>query len=155
MCLLDVRMQWSLRVYSFSTLVTTSQKLKIPCYCPSLLIIHLPCPLVTNPTMCTSSPGVHPQQVLEAKVFPQRLVHDLDRHCDECPALVTNLCLLTARSDVVVICHINIKDQLFCNRSECARLPERLAIAWVGGVDWSNLESDWCHLKALFLELVC
>jgi len=61
---------------------------------------------------------------------------------------------LTARSDLVVICHVDIEDELFGQGTEGALFSYRLAVAWVHRVDWSNLETDGGHLEALFAELI-
>ena len=40
-------------------------------------------------------------------------VDDLDSNSDESPALDTDVSLLAACSDVIIVCHIDIKDKLF------------------------------------------
>lgn len=60
--------------------------------------------------MCTSSSRVHPEQVLEPKVFPQPCVYHLDRHSDEAPALYADLGAGAACSYVIIVCHVDIED---------------------------------------------
>lgn len=49
----------------------------------------------------------------ESKVLTQRHVDDPDSHCNKLPALVADIRLVTARSDVVIICQIDIEAELF------------------------------------------
>ena len=49
-------------------------------------------------------------------------VDDLDSDSDEPPALGADVCLLTARPNVIVVCHIDIKDKLFTPSLEVSLL---------------------------------
>ena len=49
-------------------------------------------------------------------------VNDLDGNSDKLPALCANVSLLTACSDVVVVSHVNVKDQLLASRLEVSLL---------------------------------
>jgi len=44
-------------------------------------------------------------------------------------------------TNVVVICHIDVEDELFFNGSEGTGISERFAVARVGGVYWANFET--------------
>ena len=57
----------------------------------------------------------------------QRAVEDFDRHRDEAPAPLAHGLVLTARSDLVVVGHVDIKDELAQLRLERG-LEERLAV---------------------------
>jgi hypothetical protein len=54
--------------------------------------------------------------VLEAKIFSQRYIDHFNSHSHELPALVADIRLVTACSDVVVICQIDIETQFLCKR---------------------------------------
>jgi hypothetical protein len=57
-----------------------------------------------------SSPSrVHPQDVLEAKIIPQSNVNNFDGHCNELPALIADIRLVTTCPDIIVIGQIDIE----------------------------------------------
>ena len=68
--------------------------------------------------MDPSPSRVDPKKVLEPKVLAQRNVHDLNRDCHQLPAARADLRVLAARAHVVVVCHVDIKHELFLNRLE-------------------------------------
>lgn len=80
--------------------------------------------------------------MLEAKVFSQRKIYDLDGHCDELPALVADLRLGAAGTDLVVIRQIDIETEFLSNRLELAGVPQRLLVAGASGVYGADFESS-------------
>ena len=79
--------------------------------------------------------------MLESKIFAQGFVNNFDGHCDELPTLLTNLRTGAARSDAIVICHIDIEDKLFADRSKHGSFPEGLTISRIGRVNRTDLET--------------
>lgn len=151
---LNMWVKRTLNVDFLAALVATAQQFEVVCDTPPLLVVHFSGALVADPGVSASSTRVDPQDVLEAKVLPQCCVDHLDGHCDKGPAFVADVCALTARSDVVVIRHIDIKDQLFGDRAECTGFAQRLPVTRVGRVDGADFETDGRHLHALLAELV-
>src|SRR5690242_15382847 len=88
----------------------------------------------------------------ESKVLSQGNIHDLDSHCDESPAPVTDRCAGTACTYVIVICHINVEYQLFHKRAECTCFAEALSISWVCAVHGTNFKPRRQNLYALFAK---
>jgi hypothetical protein len=80
--------------------------------------------------------------VLEAKVLSQSKIYDLDGHRDELPALVADLRLGAAGTDLVIIRQIDIETELLPNRLELAGVPQRLLVAGAGGVYGADFESS-------------
>ena len=68
--------------------------------------------LIADPAVNTATTGIDPQQVLETEILAQADVEHLERHRHQRPALSTDPSLLAARPHVVVIRHIDIKNQL-------------------------------------------
>ena len=122
-------------------LCASLDNVEVPHHRPPLLVAHLPRRAVTDPGVHASPPRVHPQDVLEPKVLPQRRVDHLDRHRREGPALAADVRLVAARADVVVVRQIDIEAELLGDRLEGRLVAEGLAVAGVGGVDGADLES--------------
>lgn len=152
--LLQMRMQRPLDIDLFPALVAAAQQLQIASNGPALLIVHFSCPLVADPAMRASASRVDPQQMLETKVFSERHVNDLDGHGDKSPALLTDASATATRANLVVVRHVNIKDQLFGNGAKGAGFAHRLAVSWIRAVHGANLESCGCQLHALLAESV-
>ena len=57
---------------------------------------------------------------------PESPVDDLDSDSDEPPTLGADVCLLTACPNVIVVCHIDIKDKLFALSLEISLLDSVL-----------------------------
>ncbi len=53
---------------------------------------------------------------------PESSVDDLDGNSDELPTLGTDIRLLTARTNVIIVCHVDIKDKLFPSSLEVGLL---------------------------------
>ncbi len=68
--------------------------------------------------MDTSTSGVNPDEMFVAQVVAEGGADDLDGHCHKLPTFVTDVCLVTARSDIVVICQIDIETQLLGKGAE-------------------------------------
>ena len=79
--------------------------------------------------------------MFEGQVVPQGRIDDLDGHGNEGPTFVTDVGLIATGPNVVVVGQIQIEDQLFVQRSEVTGFAQGLAIAWVGGIDRTDLES--------------
>ena len=78
----------------------------------------------------------------EAKILPQRNIDDLDRHRDETPAPAADRRAGAARSDVVVVGHVDVEDELLGDRSEGGGWPaEGLAVTRIRRVDRTDLEA--------------
>lgn len=67
---------------------------------------------------------------------------------------MANRCACAACSNIIVICHVDIEDQLFHEGSEGACFAESFAVAWVGTVHGADLETGGEHLNALFSKEV-
>ena len=81
--------------------------------------------------------------MLEAEVVSQGNINHFYCHSNELPALIADICLVTAGTNVVVIRQIYIKAQFLSYGSEGGGFAESLPIAGVGAVYWSNFESGW------------
>lgn len=82
----------------------------------------------------------------------QRPVEQLDRDGDELPASRTDLFVLTARSDLIVICHVDIKDELASQWLQ-GRLQLLTLVLWSSIVDGPDLEPGWVETDELLLEV--
>ena len=65
--------------------------------------------LVADPAMDTSSPGVDPDDVLEAEVLAQGTFADLDGAGHVLPALLADGRALAARSHIIIVRKIDIE----------------------------------------------
>ena len=81
--------------------------------------------------------------MLEAEVLPERGIRDFDGHDDESPALVADVCLVAARSNLVVVRQIDIENELLGQRPEDGGFAQGLAVARVRGVDGADFETRW------------
>jgi hypothetical protein len=79
--------------------------------------------------------------MLESKVVPQSHINHFDSHCDELPALITNIGFVAASTNIIVIRQIYIKAQLLGYRFEGRSFAESLSIARVGAIYWTDFES--------------
>lgn len=136
-------MQRSLHIDLLATLSSAFDDFEIPCDGPPSLIVHVPCSFIADPGVGTSPARVDPHDVLKPEIGPQGYVDDFDGHGDERPAFVADVRLIATCSDLVVICQVDIENKLFRKRSESGRFAEGFAISWVGGVDWTDLETGW------------
>jgi hypothetical protein len=125
----QVRVQRSLDSNLLTTLRASLQNLKIAGNGLSLLVIKVTRFPVAYPSVGTTTTGVHPHDVLETEVITQSHIDDLDGHCDELPALVADVGLVAARTDIVVIRKIYIETQLLGHRSESGRTSKSLPFA--------------------------
>lgn len=87
----------------------------------------------------------------ESEILSQRNIHDLDSNRDKLPALLANVGLVATRSHIIVVCKINIEDQLFLDRAE-GSLAECFAVARVRRVDGSDLETGGVEAENIFAE---
>lgn len=71
--------------------------------------------------MNSATTRVHPEQVLVAKPLSHGSIEDTDRSADEAPAAFADVRSRTARSDAVVVRHVNIKNELSLSGGKCAR----------------------------------
>lgn len=108
-----MRVQRSPDVHLLATLCTTFEDLQISCHGPPLLVFHSPRLLIADPGVGATSTRVDPHDVLESEVLAQCLVYDLNSHGHELPTLDTNVCLVAACPNVIVICKIDIEAELF------------------------------------------
>jgi hypothetical protein len=138
---LEMRVERASDVDALATLVAAFEELKVARYCATLLVVHEACALVANPGVGSTATGVDPEDMRKAKVFAQCDVDDFYGHCNERPTPVTDRCAGTACTDIVVIRHIDIKDQLLHERAESAGFAEGFAIAWICAVHGTDLET--------------
>lgn len=92
--------------------------------------------------------------MLEAKVFTQRSVRDFDGHSHKLPALDADVRLIAARSDVIVVCQIDIEAYLLGNGTESGEVLELLPVAWIGAIDRANIETWWDVVQDVFPHAV-
>lgn len=116
------------------------------------MVIQIPGLLVAHPGVATSAARIDPEDVLEAKVFPQSRVENLDGHRHELPTLGTNVGLVTAGSDVIVVCQIDIETQLFCKRPERCRVAKHLPVPGIGCIDRADFYTVWQALYYVLAE---
>lgn len=90
--------------------------------------------------------------MFESEVLSQRGVHNLDRHCDKCPALVADVGFVAACTYLVVVREIYIEDQFFGNWSEGLGFRERLSIPRIRIVDWADFETRRIESENIFAE---
>jgi hypothetical protein len=154
MNILEMGVQGPLDIDLLAALVAALEQLKVAGNGLPLGILHLPRPLVADPSVGASTARVDPQDVLEAKVLAQSHVHDLDGHCDPLPAQRAYLGALAAGADGVVVGHVDIKHQLLLHGAEHAALAHRLAVARVCAVDGPDFEARGDLLHALLAEHV-
>lgn len=67
------------------------------------------------------------------------------------PALNADVRLVAARADLVVVRQVDIEDEFLGEGAESG-LAERLAVAWVGGVDRADFEAGGVKAENLFAE---
>ena len=84
--------------------------------------------------------------MLEAKIFSKAGIDDFDGHCDEVPAFVADIGFVAACSDLIVIRQIEIEYEFFGDGAEGGGFAEGFAIAWVGGIYWTDLEAGGIQL---------
>lgn len=130
-----------LHVNLLATAGTTSDNPKVSNDGPSLLVVHVAYLLITDPCVNTSTARVDPHDMLKAKVLAQCVIDDLDGHGHELPALIADVGFVTAGTDVVVVCQVDIKAQLLGNGLQRAGVAHRLAVARVCVVYGSDFES--------------
>lgn len=104
--------------------------------------------------MHATAARIDPEDVCEAKVVTEGGVNDFDGHGGEGPAFAADVGFGAARADVVVVCQVNIEDDLFGERPEGGGFAEGFTVAWVGGVDGSDLEAGWVQAENVFAEEV-
>lgn len=102
-------MQRSPQVDLLSALRATPNDLEVPRDGPALLVVHGAGLLIADPGVRATTARVHPYNVLETEVVAQRGVEHLDRHGHELPAFQTNVGLIAARADAVVVRQIDIE----------------------------------------------
>ena len=90
--------------------------------------------------------------MFEAEILAQAHIHNLDRHGDEAPAPTADGCAAAAGANVVVVGHVDVKNELLGQRAEGGRAPECLAFPRVGRVHGADLEAGGGELDALFPE---
>jgi hypothetical protein len=136
-----MRVQWPLDINLLPALCTSLNYLEVPRDRPPLTVIHRPSLLIANPCVSSTTPRVHPHNMLKPKVVPQRHIHDLDRHCNELPAPNTDIRLVAAGSNIIVIRQIDIETQLLRDRLKRRRSPQCLPISRVRRIYRPNLKT--------------
>jgi hypothetical protein len=69
--------------------------------------------------MDSSTPGVHPQEVLKTELVAYCGMKNTDGSRDECPASAADLSTGTACPNGVIVCHVDIKYELALEWIEC------------------------------------
>ena len=95
--------------------------------------------LVRDPAVNTATARIDPEEVLEAKVLAQRLVDDLDGDRHERPAAVADGSAGAAEAHVVIVGHIDIKDQLAL---DIAELGHGVVVLGRRRADAANVDLD-------------
>lgn len=134
-------MQRSFHIHLLPTLRSTFDDFQISCNSLPLLVVHVSGSSVADPGVSTSSTGVDPHDVLKPKVVPQSYIDYFDRHGDEAPTFVADVRLVAARSNLVIVRQIDVKDQLLRQRPKCRRLAQCFAISRISSVDRSDFKS--------------
>lgn len=134
-------MQRPSQIHPLTTLGTTDNDLEIASNDGPLTVIQIPRGFVRDPGVDTSSPRIYPHDVLESKVVAERSSNNLDSHGHKLPALVADVCLVTAGTDIVVVGQINIETELFGQRAEAREV--QLAVARIGRIHGTNFDSGW------------
>ncbi len=145
-------MQGSLDIHLLAALRASLDHFQVAGDGPSFMVVHLTGTFVADPRVGTSSTRVDPEDVPETKIILERGIHDLDGHGDEGPASTADVGLGATGPDLIIVRQIDIEDQFLAERTEIARLAQRLAIAWIGGVDGTNLESRGVETKDFFAQ---
>ena len=128
--------------------------LEITGYSASCFIRKVTCSFVTDPGVHSTTSRVKPSNVLKAKIFAQSLLHDLDSHGHEFPALVTNAGSGTAAfANLVIIGQIDIEDKftLLALKETCL---ERLMILRRMRKDSTDINLDGLAIQNRLSELL-
>lgn len=149
----DVGMQRSTEINSLAALGAGHQ-LQVGSDGLSVVVFQYPCPLIADPCMNTTATRVYPEDMVEAKILSQCGIDNLNAHGYELPALVTDVRLVAARADVVVVRQVNIEAQLLRDRLEDRRRPDRPAISGIRRVDRSNLDTSRHQPQHVFAKSV-
>lgn len=103
--------------------------------------------------MNTTAPRVNPQQMAETEMITESRVEDLDGGGDEAPAAATDALPGTAGTNRVVVCHVDIKNELPVRRNQRAGAQSFL-VARFGVVDGTDLKTAGVELAHLTFEIV-
>lgn len=134
-------MKWASNVDLLTTLSTSFYNFEISCKRFSSLVIHLSCSFITDPRMSASAPRIYPQNMCKPEIFPQGYIYDLDRHGDKRPASMTYVGLVAARSNLIVVCQVDIEHQLFGHWAKSRRFPKGLPVSRICSVHRPDLET--------------
>lgn len=143
--------QWPLQVHPLTGLRASTHDLQVVGDGPAPVVGKFAGSRVADPGVRTTTTRIDPHDVLETKVLAQRGIHDFDCHRDECPAFRADVSFRTASADVVVICQINIENQLFRQRFHLTA-PKRFPVSRIRTVDGADLETGRVHLQDIFAE---
>jgi hypothetical protein len=78
----------------------------------SYWILQFSCPLVANPNVYTSSARKDVHEIMQIVIFFQCDSDNLNGDNEEFPALLAYSLTLTAISDIIVVVHIEVENQL-------------------------------------------
>lgn len=110
---MQLSIKCSLDVDFLSTLRASFDNFEVSSKSPASLVVHPPCPSVTDPGVRSSSAGVDPHDMLESAVFSQSGIYYFDGHGHERPTFMADVGFDATCSDLVVVCQIDIEDQFF------------------------------------------
>jgi hypothetical protein len=79
--------------------------------------------------------------MLESEIIPQSYVDNLDSHRNELPTFITDVCLVAASSNVIVVSQINIEAQFLGNWFEGVCFPKSFALSRICTIHGSDFES--------------
>jgi len=113
---------------NFSGQFVTHPNVAVPNNSRSHVVGHFASSLITDPSVNTSSTREDPQHVLKVKVFVQDLCKDFHRNFEISEATLANIGSSTARTDIIVRVHVNIKDHLFLCWHKCSFVTSVVAV---------------------------
>ena len=122
---------WRAQCYLFRLIRTALDDLDPPHERAARLVGQLTRVRVRHPAVDTTAARVDPEQVTIPKVLAKRRIEHLDCNRDKLPAAAADALVRAARANLVVVGHIDIKDNFARNWAESGFL-QRLSVLWLG-----------------------
>lgn len=168
---------WSTNIDLLDLILATLDDLEEGDKSASLIVVEIHSESIRYPAMDTTTTRVDPEEVTEAKGFwqvsklnsnlptSQSFVEDLHSRSNETPAAFADLLVRAASTDLVIVGHIDIENELTALRLK-RTCRERLAVArlvcqhrgphctYPCTVLRSDLETRRCQTKHLFLKVI-
>ena len=96
----------------------------------ALVVGEVHCVWVGYPEMDAPTAGVDPEEMVEAKLIAEGSVEDANCDGYEGPAPVADVGCGTAGADGIIVCHIDVEDELALERDKSAR-SDGLLVPWL------------------------